>query len=113
VTKDDGSKELVKTRNILIATGSEVTLFPGIEVHVYVCLPISKLYKLDLHCINDLVSYTAVHVYLMHIDGSYNMSNIPPMRLIPPSLSVVYIENMKKYWTNTLSLFSMYIHLML
>ena len=36
VTKSDGSKELVKTRNILIATGSEVTPFPGIEVCVTV-----------------------------------------------------------------------------
>lgn len=32
VKKDDGSTEIVKTKNILIATGSEVTPFPGIEV---------------------------------------------------------------------------------
>ncbi|ESO88886.1 hypothetical protein LOTGIDRAFT_219043 [Lottia gigantea] len=32
VTKKDGSKEKVSTKNILIATGSEVTPFPGIEV---------------------------------------------------------------------------------
>lgn len=32
VKKDDGSTEVVKTKNILIATGSEVTPFPGIEV---------------------------------------------------------------------------------
>ncbi|KAJ8986005.1 hypothetical protein NQ317_013889 [Molorchus minor] len=30
--KDDGSTEVVNTKNILIATGSEVTPFPGIEV---------------------------------------------------------------------------------
>jgi len=30
--KPDGSNEVVKTKNILIATGSEVTPFPGIEV---------------------------------------------------------------------------------
>ncbi|KAK3779985.1 hypothetical protein RRG08_028412 [Elysia crispata] len=32
VTKDDGSQEKVSTKNILIAVGSEVTPFPGIEV---------------------------------------------------------------------------------
>ena len=32
VTKQDGSVETVKTKNILIATGSEVTPFPGIDV---------------------------------------------------------------------------------
>ncbi|XP_023023458.1 dihydrolipoyl dehydrogenase, mitochondrial [Leptinotarsa decemlineata] len=31
-TKEDGSTETVNTKNILIATGSEVTPFPGIEV---------------------------------------------------------------------------------
>lgn len=30
--KPDGSTEVVNTKNILIATGSEVTPFPGIEV---------------------------------------------------------------------------------
>lgn len=30
--KADGSTEIVKAKNILIATGSEVTPFPGIEV---------------------------------------------------------------------------------
>lgn len=35
--KADGSTEVVNTKNILIATGSEVTPFPGIQV----CLPIS------------------------------------------------------------------------
>lgn len=30
--KPDGSTEIVNTKNILIATGSEVTPFPGIEV---------------------------------------------------------------------------------
>jgi len=30
--KADGTKEVIKTKNILIATGSEVTPFPGIEV---------------------------------------------------------------------------------
>lgn len=32
VLKEDGSEEKVATKNILIATGSEVTPFPGIEV---------------------------------------------------------------------------------
>ncbi|CAH2001037.1 unnamed protein product [Acanthoscelides obtectus] len=32
--KEDGSTEVVNTKNILIATGSEVTPFPGIEVRV-------------------------------------------------------------------------------
>lgn len=32
VMKADGSSETIKTKNILIATGSEVTPFPGIEI---------------------------------------------------------------------------------
>ena len=32
VVKSDGSKETIKTKNILIATGSEVSPFPGIEI---------------------------------------------------------------------------------
>ncbi|XP_069142563.1 dihydrolipoyl dehydrogenase, mitochondrial-like isoform X1 [Argopecten irradians] len=32
VVKDDGTEEKISTKNILIATGSEVTPFPGIEV---------------------------------------------------------------------------------
>lgn len=32
VLKEDGSSEKVNAKNILIATGSEVTPFPGIEV---------------------------------------------------------------------------------
>ncbi|KAL3309496.1 hypothetical protein Ciccas_011959 [Cichlidogyrus casuarinus] len=32
VTKADGSTELVRTKHILLATGSEVTPFPGIEI---------------------------------------------------------------------------------
>lgn len=31
-TKGDGSTEVVKTKNIIIATGSEVTPFPGIDI---------------------------------------------------------------------------------
>lgn len=31
--KSDGSEEVINTKNILIATGSEVTPFPGIEVN--------------------------------------------------------------------------------
>lgn len=34
--KEDGSNEVVNTKNILIATGSEVTPFPGIEVSTHV-----------------------------------------------------------------------------
>jgi dihydrolipoamide dehydrogenase len=30
--KADGTSEVVRTKNIMIATGSEVTPFPGIEV---------------------------------------------------------------------------------
>jgi len=32
VHKDDGSTEVIQTKNIMIATGSEVTPFPGAEV---------------------------------------------------------------------------------
>lgn len=32
VIKDDGSTETIKTKNILIATGSEVSPFPGITI---------------------------------------------------------------------------------
>ena len=36
VLQSDGSQQTVATKNILIATGSEVTPFPGIEViHVH------------------------------------------------------------------------------
>lgn len=31
--KSDGSEEKIQTKNILIATGSEVTPFPGIEIN--------------------------------------------------------------------------------
>lgn len=31
--KADGSEEKIQTKNILIATGSEVTPFPGIEIN--------------------------------------------------------------------------------
>jgi dihydrolipoamide dehydrogenase len=34
VNKNDNTKQLVKAKNILIATGSEVTPFPGIEVKI-------------------------------------------------------------------------------
>ena len=35
VTGEDGSKQTVKTKNIIIATGSEVACPPGIEVFFY------------------------------------------------------------------------------
>ena len=35
VTKNDGSVEKVKTKNILIATGSEPIPFPGLEVSLH------------------------------------------------------------------------------
>ena len=38
VFKNDGSTEVVSAKNILIATGSEVTPFPGIEVTNYTLL---------------------------------------------------------------------------
>ena len=34
VVKGDNSEEAIATKNILIATGSEVTPFPGIEVRI-------------------------------------------------------------------------------
>lgn len=33
-TKEDGSTEVINTKNILIATGSEVAPFPGITVRI-------------------------------------------------------------------------------
>jgi dihydrolipoamide dehydrogenase len=38
VTKSDNTQQVVRTKNILIATGSEVTPFPGIEVNFFVLL---------------------------------------------------------------------------
>lgn len=41
----DGSEQVINTKNILIATGSEVTPFPGIEVQFFLthllqlCIP--------------------------------------------------------------------------
>ena len=32
---DDGSEQVINSKNILIATGSEVTPFPGIEVTLH------------------------------------------------------------------------------
>jgi pyruvate/2-oxoglutarate dehydrogenase complex dihydrolipoamide dehydrogenase (E3) component len=37
VKKDDGSNEIIKAKHILIASGSEVTPFPGIDVRRLVC----------------------------------------------------------------------------
>jgi len=36
VMKSDGSSEVVSAKNIMIATGSEVTPFPGIDVSIQV-----------------------------------------------------------------------------
>ena len=36
VSKQDGSKETVNTKNILIATGSVPTPFPGLEVPSFI-----------------------------------------------------------------------------
>lgn len=33
-TKEDGSTQVINTKNILIATGSEVAPFPGITVSI-------------------------------------------------------------------------------
>lgn len=49
VKKNDGSEEKVNTKHILIATGSEVTPFPGIEVSVLICNRIEV--KLTSFCI--------------------------------------------------------------
>jgi dihydrolipoamide dehydrogenase len=37
VKKEDGSNEILKAKNILLAVGSEVTPFPGIDVRRFVC----------------------------------------------------------------------------
>lgn len=34
-TKEDGSTQVINTKNILIATGSEVAPFPGITVRIW------------------------------------------------------------------------------
>lgn len=44
--KEDGSNEVVNTKNILIATGSEVTPFPGIQVLLTILKYVSVLYAL-------------------------------------------------------------------
>ncbi len=38
VTNGNGEKQVLATKNILIATGSEVTPFPGIEVNLDITL---------------------------------------------------------------------------
>jgi len=38
VTKADNTQEVVRTKNILIATGSEVMPFPGIEVFLLILI---------------------------------------------------------------------------
>ena len=43
VNKSDGGKDVVSTKNILIATGSEVTPMPGIEVSRSQPLPVQHL----------------------------------------------------------------------
>lgn len=47
-TADDGSEQVINSKNILIATGSEVTPFPGIQVwnsrEFYPSSPVVKLY---------------------------------------------------------------------
>jgi pyruvate/2-oxoglutarate dehydrogenase complex dihydrolipoamide dehydrogenase (E3) component len=49
--KEDGSSEMVKTKNVVIATGSEVTPFPGIQVNEsgYFKFSISVLFSLPLN----------------------------------------------------------------
>ena len=42
VAKKDGSTEVVKSKNIMIATGSEVTPFPGLEVSIIEIIEIDK-----------------------------------------------------------------------
>jgi pyruvate/2-oxoglutarate dehydrogenase complex dihydrolipoamide dehydrogenase (E3) component len=42
VLKDDGSQEIITTKNILIATGSVVTPFPGIEVRFF---PLGEIFR--------------------------------------------------------------------
>ena len=40
--KDDGTTEVIKTKNVLLAVGSEVTPFPGIDVR-YIFIRIDHL----------------------------------------------------------------------
>jgi hypothetical protein len=57
VIKSDGSEEKISTKNILIATGSEVTPFPGIEV----CLSVqSKLTKSILKILKGRMGYMLI-----------------------------------------------------
>lgn len=45
-TKADGSTQVIDTKNILIATGSEVTPFPGITV--FTCFTTAQLFCLSI-----------------------------------------------------------------
>lgn len=53
-TKNDGTTEIVKTKNIMIATGSEVTPFPGIEVRKVNCLQTKKKQVINIFHLNIL-----------------------------------------------------------
>lgn len=44
--KSDGSSDIIKTKNILIATGSEVTPFPGIPVCIMWMFCLSFIYSM-------------------------------------------------------------------
>lgn len=51
VLKEDGSSEDIKTKNILIATGSEVTPFPGIEVSQKKSILGSTIFTIKQNCL--------------------------------------------------------------
>lgn len=50
--KSDNTTEVVKTKNILIATGSEVTPFQGIEVLIYF---IFKYFLIELIILKNII----------------------------------------------------------
>lgn len=77
-TKADGSTQVIDTKNILIATGSEVTPFPGITVFVfYNCqnLPL-EVYFINyfIHAIYEIweISYWNTVCW-----QSFNFGNLP------------------------------------
>lgn len=57
VTKSDGSQEKVSAKNILVAVGSEVTPFPGIEVSY--CEKINSLWGPQML----IIFFTHWHIY--------------------------------------------------
>lgn len=83
VDKNDGTQESVKTKNILIATGSEPIPFPGLEVkpdHVTLSLffPLIFLFQFDE---KTIISST----------GALSLESVPP-RLVVIGAGVIGLE---------------------